>query len=266
MRREFTLTHTARYDECTCDGIVAPRAFFQYMQDIAARDAEDANLGGDGFWVIKRTAITFVVPIPVHTPLLLRTFGLGFTRITAQRGYEAHFADQTEGEPVISARSLWVYVDQRGRPARLPERTAEIWLPGETLAPQPDAALPPLPDSEPEVYTTRVSFSQVDLARHLNNAVAVQMLDDAAWDACARAGLSPDTTSFTACSYDVEYIDSPRFGEELLIQTWFEPFPQPGREFQRVQQIVRAGKVMVRASSRWFLSLETRAVAKSGMG
>lgn len=251
MRREFALTHTVRYDECTCDGMLAPRAFFQYMQDIAARDAEDAQLGGEGFWVIKRTAITFADPIAVHTPLRMRTFGLGFTRITAQRGYEARRADQPEGEPVIVARSLWVYVDQRGRPARLPERTAEIWLPGETLAPQPEAAFPPLPESEPEISSARVAFSQVDLARHLNNAAAVQMLDDAAWESHARTGLTPDTTSFVIRSYDIEYIDSPRFGEELLIQTWFEPLPRPGQEFSRVQQIVRAGKVMVRARSNW---------------
>lgn len=255
MRREFLLTHTVRYDECTCDGVVAPRAFFQYMQDIAARDAEDAQLGGDGFWVIRRTLITFVAPVPVHTPLILRTFGLGFTRITAQRGYEARLADQPEGEPVISARSLWVYIDQRGRPARLPERTAEIWLPGETRAPQPEAAFPSLPDDEPETSRVQVSFSQVDLAHHLNNASAVQMLDDAAWDSSARAGLTPETTSFQARSYDIEYIDSPRFGEELLIQTWFEPWPRPAQEFQRMQQITCAGKIMIKAHSRWFFPL-----------
>ncbi len=255
MRREFLLTHTVRYDECTCDGVVAPRAFFQYMQDIAARDAEDAHLGGDGFWVIKRTVIAFLAPIPAHTPLILRTFGLGFTRITAQRGYEARLAYQPEGEPVIAARSLWVYVDQRGRPARLPERTAEIWLPGETRVPQPEVAFPPLPEGEPKTFSARVRFSLVDLAHHLNNAAAVQLLGDAAWDSCAGAGLRPETTSFQARSYDIEYIDSPRFGEELLIQTWFDPWPRPGQEFQRVQQITRAGKIMIRAHSRWFFPL-----------
>jgi acyl-CoA thioesterase FadM len=252
MRREFCLAHTVRYDECNCDGVLTPRAFLQYMQDIAARDAADAQLEGDGFWVVKRTVIEFAAPIPVHTRLEMKTFGLGFTRITAQRGYEARFADQPGGEAIIAARTLWVYVDPRGRPARLPERTAQIWLPGETLAPQPEAAFPPLPTSEPELADRVVHFSHVDLARHLNNASAVEMLDDAAWEACAQAGILPDTASFAIRHYDIEYVDSPRYGAELAIQTWFEPLPIAGQEFTRVQQITRADKVMVRARSRWF--------------
>lgn len=251
IRRQFGLTHTVRYDECNAGGVLTPPAFLRYMQDIAARDAEDARLEGNGFWVVKRTVMDFTAPVAVHTRLELKTFGLGFTRITAQRGYEACLADQPATAPIISARTLWVYVDERGRPARLPERTAHIWLPNETTTPQPEAAFPPLPAREPEIARRQVRFSDIDLARHLNNASAVEILDDAAWETCARTGIVPDTTSFAICRYDIEYGDSPRFGEELVIQTWFDPFPVPGQEFSRMQQIMRDGKVMVRASSRW---------------
>lgn len=251
MRRQFYLTHTVRYDECNCDGVLTPRAFLQYMQDIAARDAADAQLEGNGFWVVKRSVITFAAPVAVHTPLELKTFGLGFTRITAQRGYEARLADQPDAEPLISARTLWVYVDPRGRPARLPERTGQIWLPDEVIAPQAEAAFPALPEGEPALASARVRFSDIDLARHLNNASSVEMLDNAAWDAGLRAGITPDTASFTPRQYDIEYVDSPRFGEELLIQTWFDPMPVAGQECTRTQQITREGKVMVRARSRW---------------
>lgn len=251
MRREFSLAHTVRYDECNCAGVLTPTAFLQYMQDIAARDAEDAQLEGNGYWVVRRTLIAFAAPVPVHTRLELKTFGLGFTRITAQRGYEARLAGKPASEPVISARTLWVYVDPRGRPARLPERTAQIWLPDETLAPRPETPLPTFPEHEPESVTLPVRFSDVDLMRHLNNASAARMLEDAGWDACARAGITPDTASFEILEYDLEYIDSPRFGDKLTIQTWCEPFPEAGQEFNRFQQITREGKVMVRARSRW---------------
>jgi acyl-CoA thioesterase FadM len=251
MRRVFHLTHTVRYDECNCDALLTPAAFLRYMQDIAARDAEDARLEGEGFWVVKRSVMTFAAPVTVHTRLALKTFGLGFTRITAQRGYEVRLADEPEAEPLLSARTLWVYVDLRGRPARLPERTAQIWLPDETLAPQPEQAFPPVPSREPAQFHTLVRFSDIDLARHLNNACAVEMLDNAAWDAALRAGVTPDSASFAPLQYDIEYVDSPRFGDELLLQSWFEPFPTAGQEFTRMQQIVRADKVMVRARSRW---------------
>jgi len=81
------------------------------MQDIAALDAEDAQLSGNGYWVVKRTVISFAAPVRVHARLELKTYGIGFTCITAQRGYEARVAGEQHDEPIISARTLWVYVD-----------------------------------------------------------------------------------------------------------------------------------------------------------
>ncbi len=42
MNRQFRLTHTVRYNECDCRGVLTSAAFLRYMQEIAARDAEDA--------------------------------------------------------------------------------------------------------------------------------------------------------------------------------------------------------------------------------
>src|SRR5690348_2322203 len=84
MNREFRQSHIVRYDECNCYGLLTPAAFLRYMQDIAAQDAEDAQLSGNGYWVIKRTVISFTEPVHIHTPLTLKTYGVGFTRITAQ--------------------------------------------------------------------------------------------------------------------------------------------------------------------------------------
>jgi len=222
------------------------------MQDIAAMDAEDAQLGGNGYWVVKRTNISFAPPpVQVHTKLALKTYGIGFTRITAQRGYEARVANGTEAEPIICARTLWVYIDPRGRPTRLPEGTAQIWLPDGPQPQQAEASFPATPENVPETTTMAVRFSEIDLMRHLNNASAVEMLDNAAWEAYARDGITPDTTKFTALHYDIEYIDSPRFGDSLIIQSWLEPLPSAGQEFTRYQQITREGKVMVHAHSRW---------------
>lgn len=254
MRREFSFTHTVRYDECDCDGLLTPPAFVRYMQELAARDAEDAHLSGDGYWVVKRTMVAFAAPVSVHTELTLKTYGLGFTRITAQRGYEARLTADPLAEPVIAARTLWVYLDAQGRPARLPPETASIWLPDGPLAPQPDAPFPAFPASEPGKIPALVRFSHVDLMRHLNNAASVELLDNAAWDIYARVDLTPETVKLEVLSYDLEYIDSPRFGETLEIQTWLEPLPTPGQEFSRFQQIIRAGKTVVRAHSRWLVS------------
>lgn len=251
MTRQFCLTHTVRYDECNQDSVMTPAAFVRYMQDIAFRDAEDARLEADGYWVVKRTLITFARPIPMHTTLDLITFGLNFTRITAQRGYEARLAGTPESKPLVAAHSLWVYVDRNGRPARLPEDTARIWKPDEAQTPP---AIPPfsaLPEQKPMTTSTTVRFSAIDLVQHLNNASAVEILDNAAWESLARNEITPDQAKLTPLTYDIEYVDSPRFGEQLELQTWFEPFPTPDQEFTRVQQITRSGKTMIRARSHW---------------
>lgn len=116
MKRQFHQTHTVRYDECNCNGFLTPATFLRYMQDIAAQDAEDAQLSGNGYWVVKRTVISFAAPIRVHTKLALCTYGIGFTRITAQRGYEARLAGDhhDRDEPIISARTLSLAMANRG--------------------------------------------------------------------------------------------------------------------------------------------------------
>jgi acyl-CoA thioesterase FadM len=256
MKRQFSQTHIVRYDECNSDGLLTPTAFVRYMQDIAARDAEDAQLVGDGYWVVKRSTISFKAPIKLHTRLELKTYGISFTRIKAQRGYEARIADDPSDEPIITARSLWVYIDPRGRPIRLPEETAQIWLPDGPLPQQPEAPIPAFPESAPETTTSAVRFSDIDPMKHMNNASVVEMLDNAGWEAYAQGGITPETAQLQAVQYDIEYVDSPRFGDRLEIQSWLLPFPSPGQQFSRLQQITREDSVMVRAHSRWLWRAE----------
>ena len=251
MNRQFSLTHTVRYDECNCDGFLTPAAFLRYMQETASRDAEDAQLEGDGYWVIKRTVMSFATPIPIHTTLQLQTYGMGFSRITAQRGYKANQTLVHQDEPLVSARTLWVYVDHHGRPTRLPERTAQIWLPDGVLPPQPEQPFPTFPEYLPITTTAVVQFSHIDLMQHLNNAASVEMLNNASWEALASSEITPAGARFAIRHYDIEYVDSPRFAEHLEVQTWFDPLPTVGQEHIRLQRITRAGKTMVRARSRW---------------
>ena len=252
MNRQFCLTHTVRYDEGNCDGLLTPAAFLRYMQEIAARDVEDVQLVGEGYWVIKRSVISFATPIPIHARLELKTYGIDFTRISARRGYEAHLAGTPQDEPLVSARTLWVYVDSNGRPMRLPERTGQIWLPDGASSLQPEQPFPAFPERLPVTTSAVVHFSQIDLMQHLNNASAVEMLDNAGWEVLATTEITPAVASFKIRHYDIEYSDSPRFRERLDVQNWFEPYPTAGHEFSRFQHITREGRTMVRAHSRWF--------------
>ncbi len=254
MQRQFRHPYTVRYDEGDCYGQLTAAAFLRYMQDIAALDAEDVQLAGNGYWVARRTVVTFASPVPIHTRLEVKTFGIGFTRITAQRGYEARIVGRENEEPVVAARTLWVYLDPRGRPTRLPEQTATIWLPDGPQPQQVEAPWPPVPRNQPNTFAYTVSFSDVDSMQHMNNAAYVEALDNAAWEAYGRAGIQPDVATLNALDYDIEYMESARFGEQLEIQSWLDPFPEVEGEFARFQQISRAGIVLVRARSHWVRS------------
>jgi len=221
------------------------------MQEIAARDAEDARLGGVGYWVIKRTVMTFATPVPVHITLALKTYGIGFTRITAQRGYEAQWPSTPGDEALVSARTLWVYVDLHGRPMCLPERTAQIWLPDGAQPRQAEPPFPAAPLHPPATTAGVVQFSQIDLMHHLNNASAVEMLDDADWEALGAREITPTRAKLTIRRYDIDYGDSPHFGDRLEVESWFEPLPEVGREFTRFRRITRAGKTMIQARLLW---------------
>jgi hypothetical protein len=58
-----------------------------------------------------------------------------------------------------------------------------------------------------------------------------------------------------ALSYDIEYVASTLLGEQVEIQSWFDPLPAAEQEVTRIQQIMRDGRVIVRAHSRWTSNL-----------
>ena len=60
-----------------------------------------------------------------------------------------------------------------------------------------------------------VEFSQIDLMHHLNNASAVEMLDDAGWEGLAVLKITPERARLTIRRYDIDFGDSPRFGDRL---------------------------------------------------
>ncbi len=252
MKRRFRRNYTVRYDDIDCYGWLTPATFLRYLQDIAALDAENAQLSGGGYWVARRTVMNFAAPVPVHSDLELETFVIGVTRITAQRGYIARMVGAGDSEPIISARTLWVYLDARGRPARLPDELALRWLPDGPEPLQPEAARRAFPASSPVRSEYRVRFLDTDLMQHMNNAAYVVALDNAAWDAYVPAGMTPDAVRMHVLEYDIEYFESARFGEQLEVSTWLDPLPVVGQEFTRLQQIKRGDVVLLQARSRWY--------------
>ncbi|MEI6046878.1 MAG: thioesterase family protein, partial [Chloroflexota bacterium] len=231
-------------------------AVLRYLQDIAGRDASRAQLFGDGYWVARRTVIEFFAPIPAWTALEIETYPRGFTKVTAQRHYEVRVVRggaKTFPDPVIRARTVWVFINSNGRPARIPESYHQFWELSGGHSIQEEAAWPPYPDRLPFTATAPVRFSDLDVQAHMNNAAYVELLDNAAWEAFAANGILPDSSIGypIPLHYDIEYLESARAGEMLEVRSWFEPLSGQANGFELLQQVLRKGTVLIRAHSRW---------------
>lgn len=255
MARQFRHMYTVRYDEADIYGNLTPTAFLRYMQDIAALDSEDANVDDDGYWIIKRTIVSFHQPVPLLSRLEVTTYGMGFKRITAQRGYDARIIGAENQDPIISARSTWVHVDAYGKPSRIPALSLEAWRPDSSTALQADQPWLPFPQEPAEHSNYSVRFSDIDSIGHMNNAAYVETLDNVAWEIQSKLGLTPKETTVNALEYEVEYKESARLGDQLEIQTWFDPIPATDQHASRLQLITRGGVELVRARSRWHVKI-----------
>ena len=248
MNPRFRHSYDVRFDEGNRDGLLTPAAALRYMQDIAGLDSEHARIVETGAWVAKRTVIAFARPIPARAHLDFETFAIGMTRITAQRAYEASIA----GERAITAHTLWVYLGDNGKPARIPEAAHAYWMSAGAQPQIKDPSFPPPPSALPTVAAYRVRFSDIDVYGHMNNAAYVAALDDAGWVAL------PDARENTLSPqhYDIEYMESALYGDELEIRTWWQSGETGERE--RTQQIWRGDTLIVRALSRWTAAFTLR--------
>ncbi len=260
MDFSFRHTYEVRYDECNLFGWLTPVAVLRYMQDIAALHATKANILEGGNWVARRTVVEFAqTEIPARTLLGFETYPLGFTKVTAQRAYDIHilssdgWPDSPLAEPVVRARTLWVYLDQRGRPARIPASFYDFWEPGTPSPPMYQEADWPIFPDQPAFKSSRtVLFSDLDIMGHMNNAAYVELLDNLAWQALTKTGIRPDREQGypSALYYDIEYQESAQAGDLLEVSCWFKPGETPG-EFARLEKVTRDGKAVLRSHSRW---------------
>ncbi len=256
MERRFRQKYNVRFDEVDVFGFVTPAALLRYLQDIAGLDASEVEIIEGGVWVARRTVLEFNAPILPRASLEIETYPLGFTKVTAQRGYSVWPAGAVgqAAAPLVKARTLWVFLDGRGRPQRLPANYYRFWTDTEPRSPQEEAAWPGYPERPAISTTAAVRFSDLDVMQHMNNAAYVELLDNAGWESFKQLDITPDNAQGNPVPlhYDIEYLTSAKAGDLLKVNTWFSPLPGPENNcFERLQQIQRDNTNIIRARSRW---------------
>jgi len=141
------------------------------LQDAATEDWEDCGIVTDALWLARRTSFRAVGPWPViYDRLKLTTFCAGVGAAWAERRTNVYVGDRL----VIEASSLWVPVDPRGFPVRIPTTFHEIF--GEAMAGRKVSGRVPVtaPPAGAQSRPWPLRRADLDVIGHVNNAAVWQ--------------------------------------------------------------------------------------------
>jgi len=214
----FTQTFRVRYEECGPGGAVHAAVYMRHLQDLAF--AHSAALGYPLvwyethrlFWLVRRVHLTVHAPAHYGDDLQATTQVEGMRRVMARRRNEI----RRTGDDAVTAVAIvdWIFTSEGTVPIRVPDDFARAF-PGFARSivplPLPEAPIPPGSVWSP----LRVRTSDTDAMAHANNAVYVDLLDDAVGRAGAAAAIGgyPRT-------YDLQYHAAASAGAVLRDVAW----------------------------------------------
>lgn len=275
MPRIYTRRFRVRATDCDAVGYVNHAVYLRYMQEMAMEASADAGYSSARYtamgvgWVIRRSRIDYLQPARYGDDLDATTYVVNFRRARSQRNYE--IARASDGAMLAQAATDWVFIDMRtGLPSRLPADMPSIFLPdGPLNGVEQLFHAPNLPDRPPESAfrtTRRIYFYEMDQYRHVNNAVYLNYLEQAAIDACADAGFDLSRLDemgglFIIRQHDIEYLRPARYGDSLDIATWISQLTTSSL-LRHTTMHIHGGDLAIRAQTRWvWIDLARRASA-----
>jgi acyl-CoA thioester hydrolase len=255
----YTAEVVVRQDELDPFGRLHPAVYLRYLAHAAVEASTAAGYdaawyaSAGAMWFIRRSTFAVLRPATLGERLVIRTWVEDFRRVRSHRSYEMRGAD---GEPRVTARTDWVYVDAAtGRPRRIPPEMEQAFGVDGVPSQERAAFAAPPPPAAPALARHRVRVSEVDSVGHVNNAVYLDLLAQATLDALAEVGWPLDRMLAAGAvpvlaSGDLEYLDGARYGEELTLRTWFTAAAD-GVQAHQIVAREDGPRPLVRASTRW---------------
>ncbi|HSD78485.1 MAG TPA: acyl-ACP thioesterase domain-containing protein [Solirubrobacteraceae bacterium] len=173
--RVFAQEVVPRLGDAAPGGRVRLDALAEWLQDVAYADVLDAGLHEAALWVVRRARLSVRRFPRFGEPATVRTWCSGLGRLWAERRTSVTTAAGGDVEAV----ALWVHLDPRGgRPVPLDERELAVY--GASAAGREVRARlrhgPPGAEAASERWRFRAT--DLDLADHVNNAVAWRPLEE----------------------------------------------------------------------------------------
>lgn len=220
-------TFRVRHYECDAAGQVHHANLLRYMQEAAmdASAAADYDLARyealHTQWLIRETDLRVLRPLHYGDSVTVRTYVNDFRRVRSRRAYELR--DAASGEPVARAHTDWIYMDTDTlRPITVPDEMIAAFFPeGPAAAPaMPRDPFPtPPPPRDPFGIRRRVAWSDLDTARHVNNAMYLAYIEDCTVQALAAVEGWPAEAP-EVLHYRIEYQQPALLDDEVEIMTW----------------------------------------------
>ncbi len=173
--RRFSMHTAVRLSDASPSGLWRLDGVARALQDAATEDWEDCGIVSDALWLARRTSFRAVGRWPVlYDRLKLTRLCAGVGAALAERRTNVYVDD----ELVIEASSLWVPVDPRGFPVRIPPTFHEIF--GEAMNGRRVSGR--VPTSEPPANAPRRPWplrrADLDVIGHVNNAAVWQAVSE----------------------------------------------------------------------------------------
>jgi acyl-ACP thioesterase len=173
--RVFSGTAQGGLSDAAPGGRVRLDAIARWLQDIAYADVVESGLAERAAWVVRRARLRVARFPRMGVPVTLRTACSGVGRMWAERRTTV----VADGQALVEAVSLWVHLDPRsGRPFPLSDAELAVYEPstgGRRIKGRLRHPAPP-PDAEGRPWWFRAA--DLDVAGHVNNAVAWTVLEE----------------------------------------------------------------------------------------
>jgi medium-chain acyl-[acyl-carrier-protein] hydrolase len=167
--------------DCRPDGHIKPNVLMQYLQEGAARHAEQLGVGLEAlqrrgcFWVLANVRLEIGAAPQWGDEMTIRTWPSGCTRVAATREF---VGTDAAGRELFRASSEWMILDKRtGRLKNLARLALDLPPDGPKVLPTPLHRLEPAAHPV-RADVLRVPFSALDFNGHVNNTEYIRWACD----------------------------------------------------------------------------------------
>lgn len=233
MPLKHTRSFRVRHYECDAFGHLNNTNYLRYMQEAAFDASAAAGYGlaryhAMGYhWLVRETEIEYLRPVYYGDTVEVTTWIADFRRVQSRRAYEFHMAGA--GELVAQAFTNWVFLNSAtGALATIPQQLMADFFPeGPPAGAPPRARLPEPPPPPPGVFKIqrRVAWQDLDMARHVNNAVYLSYAEDCAIQAVAASGwpfsrMMAEGFAVLMRRHHIQYLQPAVLDDQLEVATW----------------------------------------------